>query len=210
MRVGWLHDDPGFLGGAELTMVEFAAAAPAGVEIVECPPGDVDQDLDRYVVGNCMSLHGQGQAARPLEAHHSLPPRRHPDPRSTGILSPKVRHIFCSPLQRARMETEGELIPPALDLAPYRMHANQNHRTGAVCVGRMAYGKGLELLAEYPEPVDVYSSVPGRLGGERPLPGAVRGRGRDPEPLSAVRLPADRDRAVRPRGGRGVGGGARA
>lgn len=38
-------------------------------------------------------------------------------------------------------------------------------------MGRMAYGKGLEFLAEYPEPVDVYSSVP--VASE----GSVRYRG---------------------------------
>ena len=58
------------------------------------------------------------------------------------------------------MGLEGELVPPALDLERFRLTRNLNHRTGAVCIGRMAYGKGLELLAEYPEPVDVYSSVP--------------------------------------------------
>jgi glycosyltransferase involved in cell wall biosynthesis len=40
-----------------------------------------------------------------------------------------------------------------------------------VCVGRMAYGKGVQLLAEYPEPVDVYSSAP--IASE----GSVRYRG---------------------------------
>ena len=39
MRVGWLHDDPGYVGGAELTMREFRDAAPKGVRVVDCPPG---------------------------------------------------------------------------------------------------------------------------------------------------------------------------
>ena len=36
----------------------------------------------------------------------------------------------------------------------------------------MAYGKGLELLAEYPEPVDVYSSVPVQSRGSARYRGA--------------------------------------
>lgn len=67
---------------------------------------------------------------------------------------------------------EGECIPPALDLAPFEAVANQNHRSGAVCVGRMAYGKGLQLLAEYDEPVDVYSTVPVRSEGSVRYQGA--------------------------------------
>ena len=37
MRVGWIADDPGYVGGAELTQAEFRAAAPEGVEVVDCP-----------------------------------------------------------------------------------------------------------------------------------------------------------------------------
>lgn len=152
MRVGWLHDDPGYLGGAELTMAEFKAVAPEDVEVIDCPAGGVLQGLDRYVVGNCMA-YSRLPDGPIVRYHHDLAVA----PVDHGL---EARHVFCSPLQRERMGLNGECIPPALDLALYEQYANQNHRKGAVCVGRMAYGKGLELLAEYPEPVDVYSSVP--------------------------------------------------
>ena len=58
------------------------------------------------------------------------------------------------------MGLNGVCVPPALDLGRYRALATSNHRAGACCVGRMAYGKGSERLAEYTEPVDVYSTVP--------------------------------------------------
>lgn len=141
MRVEFLHDEPGYVGGAELTMREFAAAAPEGVEFV-------DEDADVTVVGNV--AHPPSLNGRVVQYHHDV---QHPS-------LPDAEHVFCSPLQRDRMKLEGECIPPALELDRYKRYANQNHRNGAVCVGRMAYGKGLELLAEYPEPIDVYSSVP--------------------------------------------------
>jgi hypothetical protein len=53
-RVGWLADKAGYVGGAELTTAEFRAAAPEGVEIVDCPPGAVVKGCDRYVIQNCV------------------------------------------------------------------------------------------------------------------------------------------------------------
>lgn len=156
MRVGWLQDDPGYVGGAELTMAEFKAAAPEGVEVVDCLAAAVYEGLDRYVVGNCLTYN-----LRDAQALGDSPRFRYHHDTNHGIeqLELDATHIFCSPLQRERMGMEGECIPPALDLDHFRAVANQNHRKGAVCIGRMAYGKGLELLAEYPEPVHVYSSV---------------------------------------------------
>jgi hypothetical protein len=54
VRVGWLADSAGVLGGAELTSAEFRAAAPDGVEVVDCPHGAVIDHLDIYVVQNCV------------------------------------------------------------------------------------------------------------------------------------------------------------
>ena len=54
MRVGWLADSGGIVGGAELTTAEFRAAAPMNVEIVDCPHGSIIEGLDRYVIQNCV------------------------------------------------------------------------------------------------------------------------------------------------------------
>lgn len=166
VRVGWLHDDPGFVGGAELTQAEFYSAAPEGVETVICRPGSVAKGLDRYVVHNC-----QTYSSRDIDAMGDAPRIRYHHDVNRGPHVPSALHIFCSPAQRKRMDMEGRCIPPALDLSGFRQYANSNHRGGAVCIGRMAYGKGLEMLAEYEEPVDVYSSVP------VPSEGQVRYRG---------------------------------
>jgi hypothetical protein len=166
MKIGWLHDDPGYLGGAELTMREFKAAAPEGVEVVDCSPSEI-ADADRYVVGNNMSY--DWLPNRAIRYHHDI----NQSPMDLRYPEAYVKHIFCSPAQRERMGLEGECIPPALDLAPFEAVANQNHRQGAVCIGRMAYGKGLQHLAEFEEPVDVYSSVPCASEGNARYRGAT-------------------------------------
>ena len=42
MRVGWLFDQGEAIGGAELTQAEFRAAAPDGVEVIDCPPDQIE------------------------------------------------------------------------------------------------------------------------------------------------------------------------
>lgn len=142
MKVGWLHRDPGYLGGAELTMAEFAKAAPADVELIHNEP---DADCDEWVIGNW-----RGERPDGIRYVHDM----------GGGFTERDCLIFCSPLQRDHYMADGYVIPPAVDLTPFEAVANGNHRAGAVCIGRMAYGKGLQRLAEYEEPVDVYSSVP--------------------------------------------------
>jgi hypothetical protein len=36
-------------------MQEFADAAPEGVEVIACQPGEVTRDLDAYLLGNVVS-----------------------------------------------------------------------------------------------------------------------------------------------------------
>lgn len=178
MRVGWLHDDTGLLGGAELSQAEFRGASPEGVEVIECPPGADVSDLDACVVHNCVTYPAETielLKGKPVyRYHHDLSPAG--DPKLRKWLDENSTHVFCSPLQRQHYRLNGNwpLIPPAIDLERFRSVANQNHRAGAVCVGRMSYGKGLELLAEYPERVDVYSSVPIASEGNACYQGATQ------------------------------------
>ncbi len=170
MRVAWLADNPGYLGGAELTQAEFRAAAPKGVEVIEFPPGADLPDLDAAVVHNCMTY-----PQNALDGFSGPIYRYHNDVNHAPLDADlDATHIFCSPLQRERMGMEGECIPPAVDLDSFRHYASGNHRKGAVCIGRMAYGKGLHLLAEYPEPVDVYSSVSFASGGNARSKGPIQ------------------------------------
>lgn len=151
MKVGWLADDPGYVGGAERTQAEFRSAAPKGVEVISCPAGHVIPDLDRYVVHNCMSYSSDdvkpmGRAPR-FRYHHDI---------QFGIGPQTARHIFCSPLQRERMQMSGECIPPAINLELIRQ-VGQGHklmvgeRKGAVWLGMHPNhpGKGVDLALEW-------------------------------------------------------------
>jgi glycosyltransferase involved in cell wall biosynthesis len=176
MLVGWLADRPEFVGGAELTQAEFRAAAPAGVEVVDCPPGEVVPDLDRYVVHNCGSY-----SVEDLRSIHAPIIRyvhdawNYGDPQLRFRLLASARVIFTSPLHRHRFPfpfptTDVDVIPPAIPLSNFR---NGDVGDGCVCIGRMAYGKGVERLVEYDEPVDVYSPVPLESRGSLTYRGAL-------------------------------------
>lgn len=178
MKVGWLADDTGYIGGAELTEKEFRHAAPEGVEVVDCPPGGVVPGLDRYVVHNCVTytaadLEPMGQA-RCVKYVNDAWPIGDAELRDELLYGPL---IFTSPLHLERFpwpveSDEVHIIPPAV-LSSFEPQPNGS-RAGNVCIGRMAYGKGDQLLAEYPEPVDVYSSVPVRERGSIRFKGVTR------------------------------------
>lgn len=160
MRVGWLCDAPDYIGGAELTQAEFRAAAPEGVEIVDCPPDDPVLEADVAVVFNCVSYGPPTQNAlagkRIIRYWNDLAPHGDEQLQQT-LLQRSDTHIFCSPLHRDRFphpwQGKSELIPPAVDLArfrPTRQVRRNGKREGAVAIGAyMNPGKGAQLIAEY-------------------------------------------------------------
>lgn len=154
IRVGWLQDDPGYVGGAELTANDLRASAPAEVEIVDCPAGDVTSGLDLYVVHNCMLYPATDQpAGKTVRFIH--------DERGPGPIDSEHR-IYYSPLQRDRVGLPGELCPAPLDRKKFA--ANGNPRYGSVHIGTFGHhGKGQQLLSEWARkngPLVVYGHGP--------------------------------------------------
>ena len=106
-RVGWLADKGEVVGGAELTQAEFRAAAPAGVEIVDCPPGGSRPGLRRLrrpelrPVRRCDTR----SHARPrvVKFWHDVGPHLQPGVREALA---GATHICCSPLQADAMGLE--------------------------------------------------------------------------------------------------------
>lgn len=154
MRVGWLADQaPG--GGAELTQLEFRAAAPDDVEIVTCLPGLVDQDCNRYVIHNCVNYSASDLAIiaeRPAVKYwHDVGPWVKPDVRE--LLDAHAQAICCSPAQATHMRLPAaKLIPPAVDLGRFTDAAQAvcGERTGAVSVGSWAnHGKAPWRVSEW-------------------------------------------------------------
>lgn len=144
MRIGWLQDDPGYVGGAELTANDLRAAAPDDVEIVTCDPGRVEDHLDLYIVHNCMFYdelvdRPVGKVVRFIH-----------DDRGPGPIDGDTR-IFYSPLQRKFSGLDGHLCPAPLDAERFKPTRQINrHRKGAVHIGTFGHpGKGQEFLEEW-------------------------------------------------------------
>jgi hypothetical protein len=138
MRVGWLADDNAQIGGAELTQAEFKAAAPDDVEIVDCPPGEVDPDCDRYVIHNVMRYALTDlepiRGRKVFKYHHDVGPWLTADARAW--LYRHTTPICCSPIQADHMGLEAHLIPPPVDMGRFADAAQRvnGDRSGAVSV----------------------------------------------------------------------------
>lgn len=174
MKVSVFQDDPGYVGGAELTMREFITAAPPGLEVGEAgPEGDV------AIVGNC-ALQGMDliptlrRFDRVLRYFNDVDPHSDPDLRSWFLENAIC--VFTSPLhieafgeRHGVSEHDGQwfMVPPAMDLesfVPSRQVSRNGHRSGACCIGAWHNrGKGQLLLKEWSDAygeVDVYGDGP--------------------------------------------------
>lgn len=160
MRVGWLQDDHGYIGGAEMTAAEFRAAAPDDVEIVDCPPGQIDYGCEVYIAHNAV-LYDVAEL-EPLQrvvkyAHDMFP---HDLRGSREWLRQNAEWIFCSPAQRERMGLEGVCVPPPIKTG----RVGRAGRKGIVSVAQWRNpGKGPGMVAEYAREfgqVDVYGPGP--------------------------------------------------
>jgi hypothetical protein len=151
VRVTILRDPgnaDGTIGGAELTLHEFAAAAPDGVEFT-----DLD-DADAVIVGNCVtypeSLKGRLSGKRVTRYFNDLDPH---SPRA--LRSWFLRHaecIFTSPLHAERFDAPPKryhLIPPPLDVDRFRPPANAK-RQGTVSIGTwQSPSKGAQMVERW-------------------------------------------------------------
>lgn len=175
MKVGWILDDPGYQGGAELTMAEFAARAPTHVDLVD------PEDAEVIVIGNCATVAGAELIplleTRPVVKYvHDMWP--HGDPELRDWLTANATLVFTSPLHRKRFGAAYEMapaIPPAISLdrfRPSRQIRRNGSRAGVVSIAAWrSPGKGGQLVSEWAreneQPVTVYG--PGPFLPEGPL-----------------------------------------
>jgi glycosyltransferase involved in cell wall biosynthesis len=186
MIVGWLADagnQDGSIGGAELTQQEFRAAAPEDVEVWSVPPDDLEklERVDAACVFNCVTYpEGTIRALsgkKVVRYWNDVAP--HGSPKLTGWLVANATSVFCSPIHYDRFphgeDFEHELIPPPVDLQPFRDAAeNAQERSGAVSVAAwMNPGKAPHLAAEWARGnggLDFYGNGPYAPVGTKAVP----------------------------------------
>ncbi len=165
MRVGWLVDEAAYVGGAELTQAEFRAAAPEGVDVVDCPAGEkAIAACDRYVIHNCVTYTLDDLEAlegKPTTKYwHDIGPWLQPAERHW--LRENTRAVCCSPVQADHLALDATLVPPALDLTRFTEAAAavNGQRQGVVSVAQWRnHGKAPHKVGEWAEqhgPVDIY------------------------------------------------------
>lgn len=171
-RVGWLYDRASYVGGAELTEREFRAAAPDGVEIVDCPPGDVPVGLDTYVIHNCVTYSLLDLRGTVGAKAGQVPWKLWNDvgswlsEQNREFLDGSARPICISPLQADYMglADDAVLIPPPVDLSRFYAAADRvnGNRADSVCVASWRNrGKGAHRVLEWAaenEPVEFYGA----------------------------------------------------
>jgi glycosyltransferase involved in cell wall biosynthesis len=159
MNVAILADQgnaDGTVGGAELTMREFAACCPKEITLTDL------EHAETVIVSNCVGFPSSTirdlVGKRVIRYFNDLDP--HSDRELQAWLIDNAELVFTSPLHREKMGLEGDVIPPALDLSRFKV--KRKGRAGAVSVGAWQNpGKGQQLLREWAdlnEPVDVYGT----------------------------------------------------
>jgi hypothetical protein len=173
-RIGWIMDHPSYRGGAELDCDALIAAAPSDVEIVQCEPGNIVQDVDGYVVANCtdydLELIDRIRRRPVMKRIYDM--WRHGDSALRDwFLGNSALLLPVSPPQigmaRWKMNAPTVCVPCSVPLDVYeRAAADSSARDGAVWIGRMFSGKGLALANDWAKErgvtIDVYGYGPDR------------------------------------------------
>jgi glycosyltransferase involved in cell wall biosynthesis len=190
MRIGWLHDDLGIVGGAELSSETLIANRPQWVTtIVKCPPTHRPPvDMDAYIVTNCFTYSHQWieeLSIRPVVKvirddwnGGSIQLRR-------WLLDNSALLIFGSPTHKRQFQWPSTaamaFVPPPVDLELFKAAAlPPEQRCGNVFVGRVDTNKGahraIDWALAHGEPLDLYGTRYIDFGGD--LPENIRFHGR--------------------------------
>jgi hypothetical protein len=169
-KIGWLADDPGFLGGAELESQANIFAAPPGFEVIPCKTGEIPHNLDAYVVNNCTTYDFTD-----IPALETAPVIRVPRDMSLQdnarlrdwLLANSVVVIMSSPLHDEAypwtITAPVVYCPAVIDVKRYRQ-VSDPARAGYCVVSRLWPGKGIENLAAWAKleqrNIDVYGFGP--------------------------------------------------
>ena len=180
VKIGWLKDNPGFIGGAEVSWSILMQNAPNWVKLIYCPPNKRPPDVDLFIVQNNV------QYDKRWIEELSLKPviKQIRDPWAVGdsvlrrwLLDNSELLIFNS---QPHIDYFGfnftrpfAIIPPPIDLATYQEAALPvNEREGNIFVGRVGPTKGAHLAIDWAlqtgERLDLYGQNFGHSYGALP------------------------------------------
>lgn len=192
VKIGWLADQVGITGGAEISGSMLLSNAPDWAEVVFCPanrrPPD---DIDVWVLQNVVTY--QQRWIEPLDnggkvIKHFRDPWHPGDPIfRRWVLDHARLLIFNSKLAIESTPWPSRaaeiVVPPPVDLQAFRMAAlPPDDRSGNVFVGRVDIAKGIHRAIDWAltwdEPLDVYGQ--GAYPWASALPDTIRFHGPQP------------------------------
>ena len=174
MRIGWLRDytlseRPGGAQVCEELLRKRSPQGDEGLELIECPPGSVRDDVEGYVVlsYSLYSLDEIQQISQKRFIHYSMSIS---DPRTDQgqiIFSKSRKILFASPLHKSVFlkrwgaGAKADLLPYPVNVEKWvKLREKSNGRSGAMWYGQAKPGKGLDIVAEWATrnqvPIDIY------------------------------------------------------
>ena len=162
MRLGWVRD---FIlserpGGAQVCEALLRRDTPRGVELVECPPGAVRDDVDAYIALRCQrySVEEISQIVSKPCLHWAMDYWEWNNFEQRDIIFTKsTKIIFGAPLHKSvfvsrwSLGADAGLLAYPMDVKHWlsvRERSNGN-RSGAMWFGEIHPYKGLDLVLEW-------------------------------------------------------------
>lgn len=174
MKIGWVRDyklseRPGGTQVCE-SLLRAGVETAGGVELIECPPGSVQTDVDAYIALNCQTytLDEMRQITSKPLLHYSLDYWDSGNFEQRALIFSKARKVFfCSPLHKSvyirrwGIGHRGEIITPPMDVEHWlSLREKSNGRSGIMWCGTSDTSKGLDIAVlwakEHDAQLDIY------------------------------------------------------
>jgi len=174
VTIGWLEDNIGYTGGAEMSGAALRAAAPDWVrEIIPCPPNKrpPTDEIDLFYIANQTTYDARWAeelALKPIVKQVRDPWYSGSAQLRRWLLEASELLIFSSQVQVDAFDYPFngpyEIVPVPLDLQPFRDAAlPPGERHGNVFVGRCDVFKGAHAAVDWAlrnlEPLDLYGAA---------------------------------------------------
>lgn len=161
MKIGWVRDfSPSERpGGAQVCGKLLQGQTPPDVELIECPPGSVRDDVDAYIAMRCQrySLEEINQVVSKPCLHWAMDYWEWDNfPQREVIFTKSTKIIFGSPLHKSvfvgrwGLGQKADLLAYPMDVEHWlSVRSMSNGREGAMWYGEVHPIKGVDLLVSW-------------------------------------------------------------